>query len=226
MAKAVRAGGVKRGLTFKRLSVDSDARIALEGAFSGKSGIIVIAGTGSIVFGKSKRGSILRSGGWGRTIGDEGSGYALGRELFRAVAAELDGRGRATALRRLLARHYSLRTQPDIIRAIYKEDLDIASVAPLVTKAAAGGDVVAKQIVRNAAMDLVEVIAPVVQRLTPRTPKKGGISLVFIGSLLTTKNAFSVAVRRYLGRSRNRVKIHPPDAPPVHGASLMALRLL
>ncbi len=222
MAAAVRAEARRRGLRIRRVAVESDARIALEGAFSGGPGIIVIAGTGSIVFGKDRRGRVVRSGGWGRIIGDEGSGYTLGIELFRAVAAELDGRGRRSMLRTMLARAAGLRTQQDIIRAIYKEGFDVASVAPLVTKAAAKKDTVAREILSRTATSLVDVIQPVAAALG----KRSKVPLVFVGSVLSSKNVFSAAVRRALRRTCPQVKVLPPDAPPVHGASLMALRLL
>lgn len=226
MARAIRAEAAKRGEKLKRVGIESDARIALEAAFSGGPGIIVIAGTGSIVFAKNGRGTVLRSGGWGRIIGDEGSGYALGRELLRAVAAEIDGRGKKTMLRPLLAKEAGLKTQPDIIRAIYKEDFDVASVAPLVTTAAERKDQVARAIVKAAASDLVRVIVPVAKKLRPRTRTKATVPLVFVGSVLTSKNEFSSAVRRALRSFCPEVSLRKQDAAPVHGASLMAIRLL
>lgn len=226
MSKAVRGEAVRRGLKLRKVGIESDARIALEAAFSGDPGIIVIAGTGSIVFGKSARGKILRSGGWGRVIGDEGSGYALGLELYRAVAAELDGRGKKTKLRALLAKATGQKSQPDIIRAIYHEGFDVASVAPLVTKAAAGRDPVARGIIHHAAEALVGVIEPVVQALGSRARGSAPVPLVFIGSVLTSKNEFSTAVRRDLRKRCPQVAVHRPDASPVHGASLLALQHL
>lgn len=226
MQRAIRKEASRRGKRLARVSVESDARIALEAAFSGAPGVIVIAGTGSIVFGKDSRGNVHRSGGWGRIIGDEGSGYAIGRELFRAIAAVLDGRSRRTTLAALLARSTGLRTQADIIRALYKEGFDVASVAPLVTKAAARRDPIAKDILRSAARDLVGIIAPVAKALAPRRPVRSPVPVVFVGSVLTGDNAFSAAVRRGLRAELPYVRLSHPDAPPVHGASLMALASL
>ncbi len=224
MGRAVRAEARRRGLRLRRIGIESDARIALEAAFSGGTGIIVIAGTGSIVFGKGARGKVLRSGGWGRIIGDEGSGYALGRELFRAVAAELDGRGKKTRLRAALGKTFGLRTQADIVRALYKEEFDVASAAPLVTRAAGQGDPVARRLVREAADELVSVIVPVASKLAPRRRHSGSVPLVFIGSVLTSQNELSRSVRRSLRRACPQVTVTHPDAAPVHGASLLALR--
>ena len=226
MARAVRAEARRRKFTLRKVGVESDARIALEAAFSGGPGIIVIAGTGSIVFGKGRRGTVHRSGGWGRIIGDEGSGYAIGRELFRSVAASIDGSGKRTKLTSLLARNTGMKTQADIIRALYKEGFDVASVAPLVTKASSGGDAVAKAILRGASEDLVRIITPVADTLSGRPRRKGSVPLVFVGSVLTSKNDFSAAVRRSLARTCPQVTVCQPDAAPVHGASLLAMRRL
>ena len=67
----------QKSISINKFRVESDARIALEGSFSGKEGSILIAGTGSIMFGKDEAGEIHRVGGFGRYIGDEGSGYRI-----------------------------------------------------------------------------------------------------------------------------------------------------
>ncbi|MFZ1080328.1 MAG: BadF/BadG/BcrA/BcrD ATPase family protein, partial [Candidatus Kryptoniota bacterium] len=85
-----------------KIQVGSDAIAALEGAFGGKAGMIFIGGTGSILFAKEADGEMQRVGGWGRFIGDEGSGYALGRSCLTAIAKEFDGRGKKTNLTHLL----------------------------------------------------------------------------------------------------------------------------
>src|SRR5690606_29897674 len=90
-------------IAIKEFKVESDARIALEAAFSGNPGSILIAGTGSIMFGKDARENIHRVGGFGRFIGDEGSGYSIGRKGLIAVSRAYDGRGGKTILQDLLA---------------------------------------------------------------------------------------------------------------------------
>ena len=92
----VLAGSTK--VLWKKLNILSDAEIAIEGAFSGRPGFILISGTGSIIFGKDKSGEIIRAGGFGKVIGDEGSGYSIGKKGLNAVAREFDGRGKKTLL--------------------------------------------------------------------------------------------------------------------------------
>ena len=91
---------MKKGLT-RRLGVDhlelvTDARAALEGALDGKPGVVLIAGTGSIAMGINEARTVERSGGWGPTLGDEGSGYDIARQALKAVAASFDGRAPRT----------------------------------------------------------------------------------------------------------------------------------
>ncbi|MEK6649928.1 MAG: BadF/BadG/BcrA/BcrD ATPase family protein [Bacteroidota bacterium] len=221
MKEGILAEAVRRRLPLTRVRVESDARIALEGAMGGKPGVIVIAGTGSIVFGKDARGTVHRAGGWGRIIGDEGSGYALGRELFRAVAASMDGRSPRTILPALLKSSAGFGTQEAVITALYRENFDVASVAPLVTKAAERGDRVARRILSDAAEEIVDVIAAVVRKVRGRT--RQSVPVAFIGSVLSSPNPYSRRVRALLRASLPGVIVRPPQAPPVHGAVLMAL---
>lgn len=221
MRQAIVAEASRRGRPLRRARIDSDARIALEGAMGGRPGVIVIAGTGSIVFGKAADGCVHRSGGWGRIVGDEGSGYAIGRELFRAVAASIDDRSARTILPRLLKESFALGTQEAIITAIYRENFDIASVAPIVMDAAKKRDAVGRKILSNAAKDLIAVIAPVVAKVRGRS--RNAVPIAFIGSLLTTKNFYSTQVRTLLQRTVPGARVRPAKAPPVHGAVLLAL---
>ena len=126
----------ERGWHLTDVSVESDARITLEGAFGGKPGIVIIAGTGSLVVAKDAKGAMHRAGGWGRIIGDDGSAYDIGREALRAVTHAIDGTGPKTALTKLLAVNFNLDSQESIINAVYKNSFDIAGIAPFVIQAA------------------------------------------------------------------------------------------
>jgi N-acetylglucosamine kinase-like BadF-type ATPase len=79
------------GIKIKSVKVVSDAQIALQGAFPDEAGCILIAGTGSIIYGKDEKGSIHRAGGFGRLLGDEGSGFSIGRKGLQAAAKYFDG---------------------------------------------------------------------------------------------------------------------------------------
>ena len=143
-----------------------DQVIALHGALDGQPGIAVIAGTGSICFGLGTDGSQARSGGWGHLIGDEGSGYALGRDAVRAVAKAWDGWGSQTMLTQLLVQHVGLDTQPKIISYVYGADKSrLAALSHLVEEAAAAGDEVSVEIIRRNAQQLAQLAAAVGRRL-------------------------------------------------------------
>src|SRR6266700_1266925 len=83
-------------------TVDNDARIALTGAIGFGGGVVGIAGTGSVAFGRNDAGEELRAGGWGPTLGDEGSAYGIARAGLSAVLRAYDGRGPATMIRERL----------------------------------------------------------------------------------------------------------------------------
>src|SRR5204862_1881072 len=86
----------------------NDALIALQAGIGDAPGIVVVSGTGSIAYGRNAQGEAARAGGWGHVLGDEGSGYWIGRLALRAVVRHADGRGRATRLTPLLLGHFGL----------------------------------------------------------------------------------------------------------------------
>ncbi|MGD1046355.1 MAG: BadF/BadG/BcrA/BcrD ATPase family protein [Bacteroidota bacterium] len=215
-----------KSLNLEKVSIESDARIALEGAFSGKPGVVVISGTGSIVFGKDEHDKVYRAGGWGRFIGDEGSGYAIGREAFRAVAKCLDGYGEKTKLVKLFDEKFGLGTQDAIIDAIYGEKYDFPSVVPMVIEAASKGDPVAKRILIRACSDLVEVIDTVLLKMNKGKKGVPKRPLAFVGSLLMNDNLYSHKMRSVIKREVPLASLRNAEVSPVVGAALMAIQLL
>ncbi|NUN69715.1 MAG: hypothetical protein HUU02_08395 [Bacteroidetes bacterium] len=217
---------VKRPL--KSVIVESDARVALEGAFNGAPGIILIAGTGSIAFGKDRAGNVHRVGGWGRVLGDEGSGYYLGRLGLTAVTRQIDGRGDRTSLTRMIAKEFGLTDQTAIINAVYKENFDIASVAPLVLKAAGNKDHVCRAIVENAVIELAWHIAVAAEKVSGRTVKKvrEKVHVSFIGGLIANDTIISRLLRRYLAEQFPVIEVIPPMSSPAYGAAVLGMRTL
>jgi N-acetylglucosamine kinase-like BadF-type ATPase len=199
--------------------VESDARIALEGAFAGGPGMIVIAGTGSIVLGKTAAGELVRVGGWGRALGDEGSGYALGCAAIRAVARDIDGIESADTLRAIVAGKFGWKEREDIIVAVYQENFTIASLAPLVIEAAERGDMVARDILVEASTELAEQVGAMAERLHP----EGKAGVVFVGGLITHDNLYTQMVREAIEHVAPGIQVHPAALSPAEGAVLMAL---
>jgi N-acetylglucosamine kinase-like BadF-type ATPase len=209
-----------QGIKINFFHVESDARIALEGAFTGKSGSILIAGTGSIMFGKDRKGNVHRVGGFGRYIGDEGSGYALGRLGLIAASKEYDGRAESTKITGLLKTRFGIGSSQEIITAVYKDKFDIASAAPLVIDAAAGGDKICRDIIADQVEELLAHIKAM-QRLL--NEKEMRLSLT--GGLITTGNYYANSFRELINERYPDVKVSDPELPPGLGAALMAKKL-
>jgi N-acetylglucosamine kinase-like BadF-type ATPase len=102
-----------------RVLVVNDALIALVAGAQDAPGIVIIAGTGSIAYGRNQRGEVARAGGWGHMIGDEGSGYWIGREALAAVMRAADGRGPATGLSADVLAHFDIADVSRLPRIVY-----------------------------------------------------------------------------------------------------------
>lgn len=223
MAEALVTIAASRNVSLKNLRIVTDALIALEGAFRGAPGVILIAGTGSIALGKKSEGSVARAGGWGRVIGDEGSGYAIGRAGMAAICRHLDGRGQSTLLTGMVASTFGLSTQEEIIRHVYREGFDLGSIAPLVLQCAGDGDAVCLAILRSAAADLVDHVRAVLRQMGI---SDGRARLALAGGVLAGGGLFSKILRRDLAEQFPSIAIHEPELSPAEGAALMAIKLL
>jgi N-acetylglucosamine kinase-like BadF-type ATPase len=150
------------------VKVVSDAEILLmAGAPSGPA-LVLICGTGSIVYGRTVTGELIRAGGWGYLFGDEGSGYTIGIAALRAVMHAYDGRGPQTLLSELMLERYGLHTPPELIHTIYGSESPRAAVAALsdlVEQAARRGDSVAIAILDESSHELARAIAAVYPKL-------------------------------------------------------------
>ncbi len=218
---ALTRAGVARSLT-----VDTDAAIALAGAFPDGPGIIVIAGTGSICFGKSASGEVVRCGGWGYLLGDEGSGYFVGREALLAALKDLDGRGPATSLRRRLEQACGVERIDQVISRVYGGDLDraaIASFAPLVFEEAAAGDQVAAGIVQTTGHELGKLAATVALRLGLKDRQ---VNVALVGSVFNQRPVLEPLMREELAKVSATVNVDWPRFEPVAGAAILAWQKL
>jgi N-acetylglucosamine kinase-like BadF-type ATPase len=165
---AVIRGIMKRIGRQARVLVVNDALVALEAGAPGLPGVVVISGTGSIAYGRNAQGEAARAGGWGYVLGDEGSGYWIGRAALRAVLRESDQRGPKTALSPLLLAHFGVARAQALIHQVYHTDLKpaaIGSLARCVQEAFTAGDGVATGILRGAAAELEGSALSVARRL-------------------------------------------------------------
>ena len=161
--------GIMKRIGYKaRVLVVNDALVALEAGAAGQPGVVVIAGTGSIAYGRNAHDEAARAGGWGYVLGDEGSGYWIGRAALRAVLRQSDRRGPVTRLTTLLLEHFQVAHAQDLIHQVYHPALRptaIAALAQCVQQAFTAGDAVAIGILRGAADQLEASAMSVARRL-------------------------------------------------------------
>jgi N-acetylglucosamine kinase-like BadF-type ATPase len=167
-----------------------DQEIALRGAMDGP-GIVVIAGTGSICFGKDASGRTARSGGYGHLIDDGGSGYALGRAVISCAVRCADGRLPRSGIFAAVCSRVKGGVD-GIVPFVYAPETDkaaIAQFAPIALEQAALGDREARRILRQEAAELAQMVAAVQERLAmPRC------RIALLGGLITSENPYRQTV--------------------------------
>jgi N-acetylglucosamine kinase-like BadF-type ATPase len=211
-----------RSLDLERLELVTDAHAALTGALDGKSGVIVIAGTGSIALGLNEAGEGARSGGWGPTFSDEGSGYDIARQALKAVAASFDGRSSATLLTKMICKELGIEKPSDLPSVIYNDDAkpaQIASLAKLVSEAAQQGDEVAQEILARAGQELGQLAVAVIERLAMQ---QQSFRVACVGSVFNSGDLVLASFRRTISRVAPNAQIGEPIYPPTIGAVKLA----
>ena len=201
----------------KNFYVESDARIALEGAFQGKPGSLLISGTGSIMISKDGERKIHRVGGFGRFIGDEGSGYSIGKKGLQAISQFYDGREKDTSLVKFISDNFGINNDEELINAVYKNDFDIASLAQHVISAAEKKDKVCLKIIDEETEELVFHIFAMREKI-----KLKAMEVSFFGSIIANDNYFSRLLRKKIGEKFDDVVVKEPAQSPAIGAILIA----
>jgi len=202
--------------------VETDAAVALYGAFDGGAGMLLIAGTGSIAYGiGSKGGEPMRVGGWGWQIGDEGSGAWLGREAVRCVMLAYDGRGAETILTTRLLSRFKVATPPELVPIVYSPQWSPQRYGELSSMVldAAVDDAVARQLVRLAAVHLARHLVILQERLGNAAAVK---RVVLSGGLVECETPLLSELRIELDHLSSFDIVAPLFPPPV-GAARMGL---
>lgn len=218
---AVRAALEDAGIA-RRIAVVQDAEIAMQGALAGGPGILLVAGTGSIAFGRGEDGRVGRCGGWGMLVGDEGSGYTIARAGLMAALQAADGRAPHTRLLPDLLDHLGLDAPRDIPSWVARTDkAEVAALAPRVARLAEEGDAAADRIIRAAADHLAHHVEALLVRLAPWS---GPVPIVFYGGALEDPD-LAHRVEDRLRAAPVDVVRRPPIADAVTGAINLALAL-
>ena len=162
-----------------------DVEIALDAAFFGGPGVLVMAGTGSNVAGRTTAGHLTTAGGWGPALADQGSGNRIGHQSLRETFLAIDEDRTTTLLPAILDLWELPGIEPLIGYANQIPAPDFSLLAPLVVSCAAAGDAVAQNVLRREAEDLAHLARIVIERVRRNDDRPGWLpDLAFTGSIL------------------------------------------
>ena len=203
------------------IEVVGDAVIALEAAFGSSPGVIAIAGTGSIVYGRDASGHTARAGGWGFAISDEGSGHWIGRHAISALLRTRD-EGRETTLTALILEAWKLDSIDALIqRANATPPPEFPRLFPIVTRAAGQGDVIARELLSLAGAELAALAGIVLRRVAPAPPY---VPVAMTGSVFRKSEEVRRVFYNELNGSFPGIKLLDDFVDPVMGALALARR--
>jgi glucosamine kinase len=221
------------------IEIVGDMQIALAAAFGLGPGVMVIAGTGSIAYGRDARGKTARAGGWGFAISDEGSAHWIGRAAVSAVLRATDESGDDQArrdqaeLNRLspvsrLARELKTACGVDTLQQLAsKANLhpDFAALFPAVLVAAESGDVAARHVIAEAAKELAQLAGIVLRRLFPQDSSAGSaVPMAIAGGVFRHAAKIRELFYNEVRAANPNVGLNPEVVDPVQGALQLARR--
>ena len=201
--------------------VEHDAPAALEGATLGEPGIIVVAGTGSVVFGRNAAGESSRAGGWGYVFGDEGGAFGLAREGVRRALDALDGVGPGTDLVDRLTSRFGLADLRPLPMVMYNGHVSrdaVAQAARDVIEAWQSGDGVAAAIVEAGVAALADRVASGADRLRLTGP------LVCLTGGVCRSRPYAASLTAGIRARQPGAEVRAARMSPAAGAVLLAYR--
>lgn len=208
------------------LIVENDGFAALLGATKGGSGILVIAGTGSIAYGINELGITARAGGWGYRVGDEGSGYWIGTQAIKEVLRAADGRTEPTRLTEYVLPHLGLANVEELFNWAYSASFSVektAEFSPLVCLAAEAGDVAAKRILQKAGEELSLAAQAVISKLQLGNKP---FTMILQGGVLQKHDLLRSMVVERIRRIAPMVQIDMENHEPIDGVIAKGLAYL
>lgn len=199
--------------------ITGDEQIALDAAFRGGPGVLVIAGTGSHVTGRCASGTAVGAGGWGPVLGDEGSGTWIGLEAIRACLRARD-RGVETCLLREIQQAWGLGDLGSLVaKANLRERPDFASLTTIVTECADKGDVLAQGVLEHAGEELATQVSLVISKMRAADCAAGDASRVaFTGSVLGRIPRVLRAMQEHLRAAWPDISVDSSPVQPLEGA--------
>jgi len=210
------------------IEVVGDMPTALEAAFGGGAGVVVIAGTGSVAYGRNAQGRTARAGGWGFAISDEGSAHWIGRVavsvLLRAMDREEKAASRSSPLFSGIAAAWKLKSLDELVRTA-NSNPDFAALFPAILASAEGGDRAAENVLVNAGRELAGLADIVSQRLFA----ENGASLTIVplavaGGVFRHSQVVREAFCTEIQKTNVPLELSPQIVEPAMGALRMARR--
>jgi glucosamine kinase len=211
------------------IEIVGDMRIALEAAFGAGPGVVVIAGTGSIAYGRNAKGSTARAGGWGFALSDEGSAHWIGRMAVATLLRVQDNDARlepeASPLFNELKAAWKLDSLEQLVRTANSTP-DFAALFPAVQSAASAGDAVAQRILAQAGAELAQLASIVIRRLFPELPppSSSAVPLAIVGGVFRHAPRVRELFYNEVRSVYSNVVLNPEVIEPVHGALQRARR--
>jgi glucosamine kinase len=202
-----------------QVQVVSDLETTLEAAFGGGPGVITIAGTGSIAYGRDARGQTARSGGWGWAISDEGSGQWVGRRVVSAVLGAEDA-GDDPPLLETILKLWELTTLDELVRsANASPPPDFSSLFPLVLAASEAGDRLAHGVLNEAGIELAALARNVIRRLFAGV---GSVPVAMSGGVFRQSEVVREVFYNAVVADFPHASVHPDVVEAVQGALALA----
>jgi N-acetylglucosamine kinase-like BadF-type ATPase len=201
--------------------IANDAFASLRAGTDQHLGVVVVAGTGSVVAGRNASGEEFRTLGMGPMFGDSGSASEVSEAAVTAVANEYTGRGPETKLTGLLWERSGVASVVEFLEAASRVRIDTTTFSPEVVLAAEEGDVVARSILVEAGRSLGGTAAHVVRRLGMQDDP---FDLVLAGGMFRADTRHLVdGLEGVVRPVAQRVRLQPLRDPPVVGAVLLAI---
>jgi len=206
-------------LSFFNLIVESDTAIAFEDAFGSEDGLVLICGTGSVLFGRLN-GEFVRLGGWGKLLGDDGSSYFIGLNFLKRLVKHFDKSPVKIEIENLMYESFSVHRE-NIVDKVYHKKFDVASLAPFVVDQAGKGNSICREVIEKE----IEGVYELFDIFKSRYGINNNYKVAFTGSLIGFDNYFSLTLKEHLKKSfHNHFVFLDTRINPVMGAVKIALK--
>jgi len=203
----------------------NDAMLTLKGTAGHNNGVLIAAGTGSIACGITQEGLETRVGGWGHRVGDEGSGYSIGKAAIAHILKSYDGREKPSGLATAILKELALADEDDLINWVYSSRFSVAQVAaltPTIIRLAEEGDQQGNKIIQHACRELGGMALTVIRKLGLLNAE---FSLILSGGVLKNPLVHRLVIQ-LLTSTCPKLQVIAPSCQPICAALRYGLMTL